>query len=213
MKSDFLRIFASGSQRRPFWRRILAAATLTAFAVTSAAATDAVPAKAAAAGADHAALWQQFSSQLKGKYAGKQVRLIMINDPFLPAFNKMTEAFSTLTGAKVSVDTFGYDATYQKEVLAYGQNDKTYDIIVFDVPWTQKFVPCTDPLNAYVKKTDAALLQYDDFFPVMREASQWNDQIVGFPFAPYFVLQSYNAKYYKALGLKRSTSTSRCSAA
>jgi hypothetical protein len=109
----------------------MAAATLTAFTALSAAALDVVPSTAFAAGGDHAAQWQQFSSELKGKYAGKQIRLIMINDPFLPAFNKMTEAFSTLTGAKVSVDTFGYDPTYQKEVLACGQNDKTYDIIVF----------------------------------------------------------------------------------
>jgi multiple sugar transport system substrate-binding protein len=202
MNLGHLRMSKSGAERRPFWRSIVAVATLTAFTSMSAATLDIIPSTAVATGGDHAAQWQQFSSGLKGKYAGKKIRLIMINDPFLPAFNKMADAFSALSGAKVSVDTFGYDATYQKEVLACGQNDKTYDIIVFDVPWTQKFVPCTDSLNAYVKKTDATLLQYDDFFPVMREASQWNNEIVGFPFAPYFVLQSYNAKYYKALGLQ-----------
>lgn len=156
---------------------------------------------ARAAAQTHSAAWQQFSQQLKGRYAGKTLRLIMINDPFVPAFNKMADAFGALTGAKVAVDTFGYDPTYQKEVLACNQHDKTYDLIVFDVPWTQKFVPCTDPLGEYVKKTDPALVQYDDFFPVMRQASVWNGEIVGFPFAPYFVMQTYNKKYYDALGL------------
>ena len=171
------------------------------FAAAAGGAVVSRPAPASAA-EDHSEQWQRFTAGLKNKYAGKQLHLIMINDPFLPAFNKMADAFTALTGAKVSVDTFGYDATYQKEVLACGQNDKTYDIVVFDVPWTQKFVSCSDPLNAYVKKTNRALLQYDDFFPVMREASQWDGKMIGLPFAPYFVLQSYNAKYYKSLGLQ-----------
>lgn len=182
-------------------RRGLASALTLAVSLSSATFAFA-PTAALAAGDAHADAWQQFSTQLKGKYAGKNLRLIMINDPFVPAFNKMADAFGDLTGAKVSVDTFGYDATYQKEVLACSQRDKNYDLIVFDIPWTQKFVPCTDPLGSYVKKTSPALIQYSDFFPVMQQASAWNGEIVGFPFAPYFVLQTYNKKYYESLGLK-----------
>lgn len=181
----------------PALKRALGALTMAALSC-SILATSSVPASASDA---HAAQFSQFSQALKGKYQGKTLRLIMINDPFVPAFNKMADAFGALTGAKVSVDTFGYDATYQKEVLACNQRDTGYDLIVFDIPWTQKFVPCTEPLGPYVKKTNPALIDYNDFFPVMREASAWNGQIVGFPFAPYFVLQTYNTKYYQALGL------------
>jgi multiple sugar transport system substrate-binding protein len=150
----------------------------------------------------HGRLWAQFVKSLKGRYAGKTLHVIMISDPFVPAFQQMGSSFSTLTGAKVTVDQFAYDPTYQKEVLACTQRSSVYDLIVFDLPWMQKFVPCVDALNPYLAKTPSQLVQYNDFFPVMREGSTWNGKIIGFPFAPYFVMQHYNTKYYKTLGLK-----------
>src|SRR3989440_5392087 len=150
----------------------------------------------------HAQLWAQFVKSLKGRYAGKTLHVIMIADPFVPAFQQMGSAFSTLTGARVTVDQFAYDPTYQKEVLACTQHASAYDLLVFDLPWMQKFVPCVDALNSYLARTPSQLVQYNDFFPVMREGSTWNGQIIGFPFAPYFVLQHYNTKDYKTLGLK-----------
>ncbi len=185
-------------RRRACARAALASVTATAIALTPVASPR--PALAAGGGS-HAAAWSQFAASIKNKYAGKTLHVIMINDPFVPAFNTTASAFGDLTGAKVAVDTFGYDATYQKEVLSCSQHDKTYDLVVFDLPWMQKFVPCVDALNDYVKRTPPSLLQYDDFFPVMREGSTWDGKTVGFPFAPYFVLQTYNTKYYQSLGL------------
>ena len=123
----------------------------------------------------HAQLWAQFVKSLKGRYAGKTLHVIMIADPFVPAFQQMGSAFSTLTGAKVTVDQFAYDPTYQKEVLACTQRSSAYDLIVFDLPWMEKFVPCVDALNSYLAKTPSQLVQYSDFFPVMREGSTWPD--------------------------------------
>ena len=154
------------------------------------------------ASTSHAQAWAQFTKELKGKYNGKSMRIIMINDPFVPAFQKMIGNFESVSGAKVSIDQYAYNPTYDKEVLAGTQHSSTYDITVFDLPWMQKFVPYVDPLNSYIAKTDPNLLQYNDFFRVMRQGSTWNGQVVGFPFAPYFVLQHYNTKVYSALGLK-----------
>jgi len=154
------------------------------------------------AGPGHGQLWKQFVASVKGHYSGKTLHVISINDPFVPAFQKMGQAFKSLTGANVVVDSYGYDAVYQKELLACKQHSKTYDVIVFDVPWTQAFVPCTDHLNARLAKEKPALIAYNDFFPVMRTAVDWRGQTIGLPFAPYFVLQHYNTKYYSALGLK-----------
>jgi len=150
----------------------------------------------------HAQAWSQFTSYLKGHYNGKSMRIIMINDPFVPAFQKVIGNFESLTGAKVTIDQYAYNPTYDKEVLAGTQHSSTYDITVFDLPWMQKFVPYVDSLNSYINKTDPNLLEYNDFFRVMRQGSTWNGQVVGFPFAPYFVLQHYNTKVYSALGLK-----------
>jgi multiple sugar transport system substrate-binding protein len=173
-------------------------------AVGAATATSALPHRAGAQQADpgHAQLWKQFVASLKGKYTGKTLHVISINDPFVPAFQSMGSAFKSLTGASVVVDSYPYDAVYQKELLACKQHSKTYDVIVFDVPWTQAFVPCTDHLNARLKQDKAALIQYNDFFPVMRTAVDWKGQTIGLPFAPYFVLQHYNTKVFSELGLK-----------
>ena len=160
---------------------------------------------AAHAATAHSAQWKRFVTGLKDKYKGRTLRLIMINDPFVPAFNTMAAAFSQLTGAHVAVDTFGYDAAYQKEVLACNQHDPGYDLLVFDIPWTERFAKCTTPLARYINGPAHEIVDYDDVFPVMRAASTWNNAIVGFPFAPYFVLQTYNARYYTALKLRPAT--------
>jgi len=175
---------------------------LGATAATARPATSSSPAVRHAGGPGHAQLWKQFVASLKNKYSGKTLHVIAINDPFVPAFQTMGGAFKDVTGANVVVDSYGYDAVYQKELLACKQHSKTYDVIVFDVPWTQAFVPCTDHLNSRLAKEKPALIQYNDFFPVMRTAVDWRGQTIGLPFAPYFVLQHYNTKYYSELGLK-----------
>jgi len=71
---------------------------------------------------------------------------------------------------------------YQKEVVAGSQHSSTYDLYVFDIPWTQKFVPYTVPLNTLIKKANSAIVRYNDVYPVMRAAAAWHGQIVGFPF-------------------------------
>lgn len=186
----------------------LAVAVVAVGAALGAAAATATPTKSSAvssrhqAGPGHAQLWNQFVASLKGRYSGKTLHVITISDPFVPAFQAMGKAFKSLTGASVVADSYSYDAVYQKELLACKQRSKTYDVIVFDVPWTQAFVPCTDHLNSRLAKEKLALIQYNDFFPVMRQAVDWHGQTIGLPFAPYFVLQHYNTKYYSALGLK-----------
>ncbi|MDQ3870980.1 MAG: extracellular solute-binding protein [Chloroflexota bacterium] len=146
--------------------------------------------------------WEAFVNSLKNKYSGKTLRIITISDPFVPAMNKTTDEFTKLTGAKVVTDAFGYDAVYQKEQLACQQGSSAYDVIVFDVPWTQAFVNCTDHLNPLIAKADKDVIGYDDYFPVMRQAVEWKGEVIGLPFAPYFVLHHYNTKYFDTLGLK-----------
>jgi multiple sugar transport system substrate-binding protein len=189
-------------------RRLALALVLVALcAALGAAAATATPTKSSAVATHegtpgHGQLWKQFVASLKGRYSGKTLHVISINDPFVPAFQTIGRSFKSLTGANVVVDSFPYDAVYQKELLACKQHSKTYDVIVFDVPWTQAFVPCTDHLNSRLAKEKPALIEYNDFFPVMRQAVDWRGQTIGLPFAPYFVLQHYNTKYYSALGLK-----------
>ena len=149
--------------------------------------------------------WEAFEASLADKYAGQTLRVITINDPFQPAMEEVNKLFTELTGAEVVVDGFGYDAVYEKEQLACQQQSDTYDVIVLDVPWTQAFENCTEHLNARVEAGDPEVVAYEDYFGVMREGVEWNDQIIGLPFAPYFVLQHYNTEYFDMLGLEPAT--------
>jgi multiple sugar transport system substrate-binding protein len=149
--------------------------------------------------------WEAFEASLADKYAGKTLRVITINDPFQPAMEEVNKLFTELTGAEVVVDGFGYDAVFEKEQLACQQESDTYDVIVLDVPWTQAFDNCTEHLNARVEAGDPEVVAYGDYFEVMREGVEWNDEIIGLPFAPYFVLQHYNTEYFDTLGLEPAT--------
>jgi multiple sugar transport system substrate-binding protein len=171
-------------------RMVFAICVMAVMAALGAAGATATPraSTAAQAAPGHAQLWNQFVTSLKGKYSGKTLHVIAISDPFVPAFQDMGKEFKSLTGANVVVDAYPYDAVY--------------DVIVFDVPWTQAFVPCTEHLNQRLAKENPTLIQYNDFFPVMRTAVDWKGQTIGLPFAPYFVLQHYNTKVYSGIGLK-----------
>ena len=60
-------------------------------------------------------------------------------------------------------------------------------------------------LNDRIEAGDPEVIAYDDYFPVMQDAVEWDGNIIGLPFAPYFVLQHYNTEYFDTLGLKPAT--------
>jgi multiple sugar transport system substrate-binding protein len=156
-------------------------------------------------GAAQSGGWEAFEDGLRDKYAGRTLRIITINDPFVPAMQETNRLFTELTGAEVVVDGYGYDAVYEREQLACQQQSSSYDVIVFDVPWTQAFDGCTEYLNDRIEAADPEVVAYDDYFEVMREAVDWDGNVIGLPFAPYFVLQHYNTEYFDILGLSPAT--------
>ena len=57
-------------------------------------------------------------------YEGKTLQVIMIADPWVPAFQKINPEFEELTGAKVVINSYGYDATHEKQVLEGSQKSE-----------------------------------------------------------------------------------------
>jgi len=74
-----------------------------------------------------------------GDYKGKTIRILMIQDPWVDSFAQINPEFETLTGAKVTVDAFGYDQTHAKEVLVGTSKSSDYDVVVLDSPWVGEF--------------------------------------------------------------------------
>lgn len=143
-----------------------------------------------------------WSSEL-GDYSGKTLRIIMIQDPWVNAFAEINPEFEELTGARVVVDSFGYDDTYQKEVLIGSSQSDQYDVVVLDSPWIGQFAEgnFVDDLTPYIEK-DADIVQFDDFVPAFQTVSKWDDKIVGIPFGAYFILQHYRTDLYDQAGLE-----------
>jgi ABC-type glycerol-3-phosphate transport system substrate-binding protein len=79
-----------------------------------------------------------WKTELK-KADGKTLRIIMIQDPWVKAFDTIDQEFQQLTGAQVVVDSFSYDDVHQKEVLAGNNKSDSYDVVVLDSPWVGEF--------------------------------------------------------------------------
>ena len=94
----------------------------------------------------------------------------MIGDPWITAFNEVAPEFEKLTGAKIIVDGYGYDATHEKEVLEGSQKSSTTDIVVLDAPWVGQFAEggYVEDLKPYINKTSASVIEYNDYLKVFR---------------------------------------------
>jgi multiple sugar transport system substrate-binding protein len=138
-----------------------------------------------------------------GDHSGKTLRIIMIQDPWVGAFDTVNEAFEDITGANVVIDAFGYDETYNKEILAGTSQSSEYDVVVLDSPWIGQFAESgfVEDLTPYIDQ-DAEIVQFDDFVAPFLEVSQWDNEIVGIPFGAYFIMNHYRADLFEEAGLE-----------
>lgn len=139
-----------------------------------------------------------------GDWSGKTLKILMIGDPWVGAFDQLNPEFTELTGAEIVVDAYGYDATHEKEVLVGTSQSSDYDVIVLDSPWVGEFAEAgfVDDLKPYIDATDPAIVAWDDFVPSFQEVSQWKGQIVGIPFGAYFVMLHYRTDLFEEAGLE-----------
>jgi multiple sugar transport system substrate-binding protein len=136
-------------------------------------------------------------------FEGKTLQVIMIADPWVPAFQKINPEFEELTGAKVVINSYGYDATHEKQVLEGSQKSEAFDVIVLDCPWVGEFWEAgyVEDLKPYIEKSDPNEILYDDFVEVFRVISEWKGHIVGMPFGAYFVTLDYRKDLFDKEGL------------
>jgi len=135
---------------------------------------------------------EMWSSELHD-WSGKTIRVMMIGDPWIDSLIEISKNFERITGAKVIVDGYGYDQTHEKEVLEGNQPNSDVDIIVLDAPWVGEFAEAgyVENLKPYIEKEDSDLIAWNDYFSTFRDVVTWKDQIVGLPFASYYVMGNY----------------------
>ncbi len=144
-----------------------------------------------------------WKAELKN-WSGKTLHVMMIGDPWITAFSAVIPEFEKLTGAKILVDAYGYDATHEKEVLEGSQKSQTTDIVVLDAPWIGEFAEggYVEDLKPYITKTNPKIVEYNDYLKVFREVSDWKGKTIGMPFAAYFVTTCYRKDLLEAENLK-----------
>jgi len=143
-----------------------------------------------------------WKSELKN-WNGKTLRIIMIQDPWVDAFDKIDQDFENITGAKVVVDSYSYDDVHQKEVLMGNSKSDSYDVVVLDSPWVGEFQQggYVENLKPYIDK-DAKIVQWEDFVPSFIDVAKWKESIVGIPFGAYFVMFNYRTDLFQQAGLQ-----------
>lgn len=148
--------------------------------------------------------WEEFTSELEGKWAGETLNIVSVDDPWMPAYEEVIPAFEELTGAEINTSVFSYDATYSRELLLGDNQSSEADIFVFDMPWVGQFAGSeyVEPLDDLLEETPDELVDYDDFFQVMRDGAEWEGEIVGLPFAPYNVVNMYNTNLLDQAGVE-----------
>lgn len=136
-------------------------------------------------------------------WSGKTLKIIMVADPFITAFQKLIPEFEATTGAKVEVSSYGYDQTHEKQVLEASQKSDEYDVIVLDSPWVGEFCESgfVEDLTPWIAKTDSDVIAYDDYFKVFTEVADWKGEIAGLPFSPYFITYYYRSDLFEKEGL------------
>ena len=148
--------------------------------------------KAAALGAGTGAASLVGSPSFTRRAAAQDaIRVIMIADPWVDTIQTLGNEYQEETGTAVQVESFPYDQTHQREVLLGTQQSGAADVIVLDSPWVGEFAEAgiVEDLKPRVDATPE--MEWDDFIPSYRAVADWNGQIVGVPFAPYYVSVSY----------------------
>jgi len=147
------------------------------------------------------AAWEAFVAELDGKWEGKTLNLVTVSDPWIDSMNAQIVKFEALTGAKINVSPFGYTAAYSKEMLVGSEQSAAEDLFVYDIPWIGALSDHLLPLDDYLASGSSDFIQYDDFYKVMQDATTWEGQKLGLPFAPYFILFTYNTELFEKAGI------------
>ena len=139
-----------------------------------------------------------------GSYPNGSLKVISESDPYVEAIKATKDGFTGLTGGKVDVDAYGYDALHEKELLGCSQNDSTYDVMLIDGIWIGEFVEagCLDPVEDRIAKEDPKLIAWNDYTPSGAGQASWDDKRYCLPAAIYYEMMFYRTDLFDKAGRK-----------
>ena len=139
-----------------------------------------------------------------GKHDGTQLRVQVIQDPFIDSLKEISPTFEGVTGAEVTIEGFGYDPLHEKQILNCSQKDSQYDVLFIDGIWVGEFVQaeCIDPVEERVKSSDPAIVAMDDYIESFAGQAYWDGQLQCLPIAGYWHMLHYRKDLFEKAGMK-----------
>jgi len=139
-----------------------------------------------------------------GDHSGVDVRVQVIQDPFIDSLKEISPTFEGVTGAKVTIEGFGYDPLHEKQILSCSQNDGQYDVLFIDGIWVGEFVEagCIDPVDERVAATDPEIAAIDDYIESFAGQAYWEGKLQCLPIAGYWHMLHYRTDLFEKAGLE-----------
>ncbi len=149
------------------------------------------------------ALAVDWSEEL-GRYEGTELRVQVIQDPFIDSLKEISPAFEEVTGASVTIEGFGYDPLHEKQILSCSQRDDQYDVLFIDGIWVGEFVEagCIDPVEERVAATDPEIAALDDYIESFAGQAYWEGTLQCLPIAGYWHMLHYRKDLFEQHGLE-----------
>lgn len=139
-----------------------------------------------------------------GGHAGKTLRIMTITDPFIDSIKATKDGFTEVTGGKVEVDGYGYDALHEKELITCSQNDGGYDIMLMDGIWIGELAEagCIDSAEEQISGGKPEIFAWEDYTPSAAGQASWEGQRMCIPVGIYYELMYYRTDLFEKAGLK-----------
>lgn len=149
------------------------------------------------------AMAQDWDSVL-GNHESTTIRVQSIADPFIDAFNEISPGFTELTGAEVTLDSFGYDPLHERQILSCSQGSDEYDVLFIDGIWIGEFVEagCIEPVEERVAAADPAIVAMDDYIDSFAGQATWDGQLQCLPIAGYWHMLHYRRDLFEQHGIE-----------
>jgi multiple sugar transport system substrate-binding protein len=132
----------------------------------------------------------------------KEIRVLVVGDPFQFALEKVAPDFTAQTGIKVNLESLAYDALNARLVTSFVSKTPDADVVTVDAMWMGQYYD-----NGWVVALDDHIkadkdTNVKDFIPqVLYSLNSWRGHIITLPIAAYGQGVMYRTDVFKEANL------------
>ena len=134
--------------------------------------------------------------------AVKEIRVLVVGDPFQFALEKIIGNYTEASGVKVNLESLAYDALNARLAASFVSGSSDADVVTVDQMWNSQYYDnqWIVALDDYIKGDST--VNIDDFIPqVLYSLNTWRGHVVTMPIAAYAQGSMYRTDVFESLGL------------